>query len=706
MFISPILGRRSSRVEMVRQTESGECALAALAMIANYHGNPIGLAELRRRFRASSRGNTLEYLMHMAEAIGFSARPISIPLEGLAHIHLPAILHWNMNHFVVVERIRADRVLIHDPEGMSDWLPIEAVSRHFTGIALELRQVRQFDQAQPRRRLDPVKLLQGASGIRRSLFQILTLSIFLELYTLISPFYLRLAVDVVLPSRGLNLMTVLAIGFALLTATNVLTLLLRSLVIAFANAAVGHTLYVNVARKLLRLPIDWYERRHIGDVMSRLQSTAPIRQFLTENSIGAFIDGCLGALSLVVMLTYSLQLSMVAIGFLVMILIGKMAFLAPKQRAQETAIAMAGREQSVMMETLRGITTLRVLGGEDDRLQYWQRRLADSVTANLAVARVNVWQESVGTSLNALESVISIYLAIGLVLSADFSLGMVFAYMAYKTQFLRRTSSLLDQTIAFRMLRLHVDRLADIMLTDEDKAFDREAISARTLSGRIELRGVAFRYAPTDPYVLSGVDLVIEPGEHVAITGPSGEGKSTLIKIILGLIEPSEGAVFVDGIRLTDFGLKSYRAQVGAVLQNDGIFAGSIAENIALFDNASDMDRVIASAKAAALHDDIAAMPMVYETLVGDMGAAISGGQKQRLILARALYRQPRLLVVDEGTSHLDEDKERLVNAAISALGVTRIVVAHRRQTIASADRIIRLSDGKLGDVAHSAMEE
>ena len=206
--------------------------------------------------------------------------------------------------------------------------------------------------------------------------------------------------------------------------------------------------------------------------------------------------------------------------------------------------------------------------------------------------------------------------------------------------------------------------------------------------------------------MLSGVDLVIEPGEHVAITGPSGEGKSTLIKIILGLIEPSEGAVFVDGIRLEAFGLKSYRAQVGAVLQNEGIFAGSIAENIALFDKLSDMDRVIASARAAALHDDIAAMPTGYETLVGDMGAAISGGQKQRLILARALYRQPRLLVVDEGTSHLDEDKERLVNAAISALGVTRIVVAHRRQTIASADRILRLSDGKLGDVAHSAMEE
>lgn len=264
---------------------------------------------------------------------------------------------------------------------------------------------------------------------------------------------------------------------------------------------------------------------------------------------------------------------------------------------------------------------------------------------------------------------------------------MVYAYLAYKGQFLGSAASLVDQAISFKMLNLHLERLSDIALTKEDTGFQQHTSNDAELRGRIELRDIRYRYSPSDPLVLDGVNLVVEPGDHIAITGPSGGGKSTLMKIILGLVEPESGEILIDGQPLARFGYHNYRRQVGAVAQDDHLFAGTLADNIALFDEAPDMEQIIASAKAAAIHDDIAKMPMQYETLVGDMGSTLSGGQKQRVLTARALYRQPRLLVIDEGTSHLDSELEAAVNAAIGQLGITRIIVAHRKETIMTASR-------------------
>jgi ATP-binding cassette subfamily B protein RaxB len=247
------------------------------------------------------------------------------------------------------------------------------------------------------------------------------------------------------------------------------------------------------------------------------------------------------------------------------------------------------------------------------------------------------------------------------------------------------------------MLGLHLERLSDIALTEQDASFTQAPVTRTELKGRIELRNVRFRYSPTDPLILDGVNLAVEPGEHVAITGPSGGGKSTLVKIMLGLLEPESGEVLVDGIPLKQFGYAHYREQVGAVLQDDHLFAGSIADNIALFDETPDSARIALAAKAAAIHDDIAKMPMGYETLVGDMGSSLSGGQKQRLLLARALYLRPKLLAMDEATSHLDASAEVRINELLSSLKVTRVVIAHRRETIDNARRVLILSQGKLG---------
>ncbi|WP_380925058.1 peptidase domain-containing ABC transporter [Sphingomonas leidyi] len=688
-----------SRVRLVRQTEIAECGLASLAMVANYHGLDVDLGTLRRRFAPSLRGASLRSLIGLADKIGLTPRAVKLPLEQLANLHVPCILHWDMNHYVVLERVTAGKALVHNPDGRSSWLSMAEVSGHFTGVALELRPGANFQAGSQRERLRLPQLWRRMTGMKRALAQVLVLSLVLQIFVLASPYYMQLAVDNVLPALDRDLLAVLALGFGLFTLINAGASLLRSFVLMIAGTTLGYGLASNVARRLLRLPIDWFEKRHTGDILSRFQSITPIQNMLTQGAVAAIVDGLMATLTLALMVWYSPLLafvSAVAFGLYGVVRLVSFSF---EREAQEAAIISNGKEQTTLIETIRGITTLRLFGREAFRHALWQTRLTDAVNANVRVARIAIWQSTANLLIFGIENIVTIWLAIGFVVDgAGFSLGMVFAYMAYKTQFIQKAAGLIDQGIAFKMLGLHLERLSDIALSNEDRSFGVGADIETPLKGNIELREVFYRYSPSDPAVLDGVDLKIGQGEHIAITGPSGGGKSTLAKLLLGLVEPDSGELLVDGMPLSRFGYKSFHNQVAAVLQEDSLFAGTLSDNIALFDDGIDMERVIASAMMAAIYEDVMRMPMQYETLVGDMGSTLSGGQKQRILLARALYRQPRILILDEGTAHLDMAHEHAVNAAIGAMGITRIVIAHRRETIEAAERVLLMTGGKLVD--------
>lgn len=686
-----------SRVRLVRQTEVAECGLASLTMVANFHGLDVDLGTMRRRFAPSLRGAALRTLIGLADKIGLTPRAVKLPLDQLCNLHVPAVLHWDMNHYVVLERVKRDKALIHNPDGRSVWMPLAEVSNHFTGVALELRPSNNFETGKQRERLRLSQLWQRMTGMKRALVQILVLSLVLQAFVLASPYYMQIAVDNALPALDNDLLAVLAIGFGLFTLINAGASLLRSFVLLVAGTSLGFGLASNVARRLFRLPIDWFEKRHTGDILSRFQSITPIQNMLTQGAVAALVDGVMALLTLALMLWYNAMLAFVAIIAFLLYGASRLVSFSFEREAQEASIVTGGKEQSTMIESLRGMTTLRLFGRETLRHAFWQTRLTDAVNADVRVARIGIWQSTANLVIFGLENIVTVWLAIGLVIDgAGFSVGMVYAYMAYKNQFIQKAAALIDQAIAFKMLGLHLERLSDIALTEEDKSFGVGADTETEMKGKIELRNVFYRYAPSDPLVLDGVNLVVEQGEHVAITGPSGGGKSTMVKLLLGLVEPESGDVLVDGMPMDRFGYKSFHEQVAAVLQSDSLFAGSLAENIALFDDNVDMDRVVASAMAASIHDDIVRMPMQYETLVGDMGSTLSGGQKQRVLLARALYRQPKILIMDEGTAHLDTAHESAVNAAISAMGITRIIIAHRRETIEAAERILVMVGGKL----------
>ncbi len=685
------------RIRHVRQTEIGECGLACLAMIAKFYGLDIDLNTLRRRFAPSMRGASLKSVITVADRLGFASRPVKLPIKALEGLNLPAILHWDMNHYVVLEAIDRDRALILDPAtGAARRMAMAEVSRHFTGVALELRPAAGFEPADQRLRLRLRQLWKTMRGWKRAALQTLALTVVLQAFALASPYYMQLAVDSVVPALDRNLLAVLALGFGLFTVFNAGATLLRGFVLLSAGTMMGYALASNLARRLFRLPVTWFERRHVGDILSRFQSVHPLQEALTQGLVAALVDGVLTVLTFALMLWYSALLASIALIAFAMYAAVRLISFGFEREAREATIVATGKEQSVLIETLRGIIPLRLFGREAERHVVWQNRLTDEVNANVGTARIGIWQSTANTLLFGIENVVTIWLAIRMVMAGGFSIGMVVAYLAYKQQFLTRAATLIDQSVAFRMLGLHLERLGDIALEQEDEGFSATADHETPFTGHIQLKGVTYRYSPADPMVLNGVDLDAPAGAHIAITGPSGGGKSTLAKIILGLVEPETGELLIDGQPLRRFGIRSYRSQIAAVLQDDSLFAGSIADNISLFDDTADVDRVIQVATIAAIHAEIMDMPMKYETLVGDMGSSLSGGQRARILLARALYRQPKLLLLDEGTAYLDPQTELVVNKAVGMLGITRIVIAHRAETVRSAKTIMALFKGRL----------
>ena len=689
-----------ARVPVILQTEAAECGLACLAMVASAHGLDTDLPTLRQRFSLSIKGVTLADLVRMAESLNLASRALRAELDELGQLQRPCILHWDLNHFVVLVGLARGVATIHDPARGLRRIKLEELSRHFTGVVLELQPAPGFMPAVQRQHVSLRQLFGPVSGWRRSLAQIVALALALEAFVLLGPFLMQWTVDGVLVSADRDLLVTLVIGFALLVGLQVATAAARSWAVLVMSATLNLQWLVNVFAHLLRLPVGWFEKRHAGDIWSRFGAVQHIQRTLTTSFVEALLDGLLVVLTLAMMWLYSPLLSVVAIAAVAAYGLLRWAFFRPLREASEEALVFEARQSSHFLESLRGIQAIKLFGAQGERGSRFASLVVDTMNANIAVRKLELLFSVLHRGLFGLERVAVIGLGALLVLDQKFSVGMLFAFFAWKETFAQRVSSLVDKVAELKMLRLHGERLADIVLTAPEADAGSGAPVATGAAGaaapRIELRDLRFRYADGEPDVLAGVNLVIEPGESVAIVGPSGCGKTTLLKLLLGIHAPTSGEVLVGGEPLARRGARAWRAAVGAVMQDEPLFSGSIADNICFFEASPDRARIEQCARVAAVHEEIEAMPMGYDTLIGDMGAALSGGQKQRILLARALYKQPSVLLLDEATSSLDVERERVVNAAIRQLALTRIIVAHRPETIASASRVVALHDGRV----------
>ena len=688
------LGLGSPRVPIILQTEAAECGLACLAMVASAHGQLVDLRTLRQQFSISSHGLTMVDLVRMAEVLHLGARALRVEPEDLPQLALPCILHWDMSHFVVLVAVRRGVAVIHDPALGRRLVKAAELSRRFTGVALELQPQPGFAQAPPRPRVTLRQLLGPVSGLKRSLLQIAVLALALEAFVLLTPFLMQAVVDGVLPAADRDLLFTLGVGFALLVLVQAATAAARSWAVLVLSATLNQQWLVNVFAHLLRLPVAWFEKRHIGDIWSRFGSVQQIQKTLTTSFIEAFLDGLLVVLTLTVMALYSLRLTLVALVAVGLYALLRWAFFSRLRQASEEALVHEARQGSHFLESLRGVQSIKLFNAQGDRGSRFSSLVVHTMNAQITVRQLELLFSVLHRLLFGLERVAVIWLGALLVLDRQFTVGMLFAFFAYKETFALRVSGLIDKVAELKMLKLQGERLADIVLTapESDAAPDHDGV----LPGSIELRNVSFRYADGEPEVLRGVNLKIEAGESVAVVGPSGCGKTTLIKLMLGVHTPTEGEVLVGGRPLQHLGLRAWRDQVGAVMQDDSLFSGSIADNICFFSPQPDRAWLEQCARVAAVHEDIESLPMGYQTLIGDLGVALSGGQRQRLLLARALYKRPQVLLLDEATSALDVDRERTINHAVRQLALTRVIVAHRPETIASATRVIALHEGRV----------
>jgi ATP-binding cassette, subfamily B, bacterial CvaB/MchF/RaxB len=672
------------KLSLVLQTEGAECGLACLAMIATYHGYKTDLPNLRRKFTVSLKGLNLAQLVQVAGRMDLSCRPLRVDLEALERINLPAILHWNLNHYVVLKQIKGNKIVIHDPAAGLQTLTMEEVSRHFTGVAVEVEPTLQFKKRTERQSIRLRGLMGRVRGLNTSLVQVLMLALALEIFALLGPFLTQWIVDDALVSGDKDLLTVIALGILLLGVMQTLVSLVRSWVLLHMGNSLNLQWVANVMEHMLRLPISFFEKRHIGDIVSRFGSISAIQQTLTTSFIAGILDGLMAITTLAMMFIYSKYLGAIALGAVVLYGILRLARYDTLRMASEGQIVRLARQQSHFMETIRGIQAIKIFNRQADRKTRFLKMVVDSTNSGIQIQRLNI-----NSLLVCIESVLILWLGSRSVLDKTFTIGMLMAFIAYKDQFTSRIMSLIDKAMEVRMLRLHAERLSDIVLASPEPDLPQPFFASETIEPSLELRNIKFRYADGEPWIVDGLNMTIAAGESVVLVGPSGSGKTTLLKIMLGQLKPVEGEVLVGGMPLSQIGLSYYRSMIGAVMQDDRLFAGSLADNICFFDSAPDQDYLEHCARLAHIHGDIIKMPMGYNTLVGDMGTTLSGGQKQRVFLARALYKRPNILFLDEATSHLDMALEKDITTAISSLQLTRIVIAHRPETIAASGRVI-----------------
>ncbi|HHZ56946.1 TPA: peptidase domain-containing ABC transporter [Xanthomonas vasicola pv. zeae] len=686
--ITSSLFNGSSRLEPVLQSEAAECGLACLTMIARYHGHEVDLNSLRRRYGSSLKGSSLAHLIATGRNLGFDARALRAEMGYISRLKMPCVLHWDLNHFVVLEQVDRRGAHILDPANGARLLPLQDVGKHFTGVALELAPSANFE---PIKDVEHVRLrtLTGRMrGLGKVFLQILGLSVGIEALSLLLPFQMQWVVDRALISADRNLLPIICLAFFVVVLAQSGLMFMRAWVISWVGAVLSEKWTINLFSHLMRLPLDFFEKRHIGDMVSRFTSLSQIQQTLTGSFVEALLDGVVGLLALLVLISYDIYLALVVLvsaGLYAMLRLIMYKYL---WRNNEEQLIYGARQQSELMESVRGVQAIKLANRQADRVLRLANLTQETVLRAMRSQRIGLAFTAINQGVFGIQRVVIVTIGAHMVLKGGFTAGMLVAFLAFADQLTHKVGGVIDKTIDLKMLRLHMQRIGDIALAQpEQESFS--SFHKLSKEPSVAIRNLSFRYSDSEPWIFRNLDLKIKAGESLAIIGPSGCGKSTLAKIILGLLKPTQGSVEVDGVNIERIGMTRYRDEViAAVMQNDQLFGGSIAENIAFGDMDASMEKIIGAAVMAEIHDDVVAMPMGYESLVGDMGSSLSGGQKQRVIFARAMYRKPRILLLDEATSHLDVDREGKINLAVKRIKATRIIIAHRKETIESADRI------------------
>lgn len=680
------------KTPVILQTETAECGLACLAMILNHHKDNSDLFTLRKRYSVSAQGASLKHLAEIASDLGMESRSLSLELNELKLLKAPCILHWEFNHFVTLIKVTDNYCVIHDPAFGRKKMTLAEVSKKFTGVAMEVYPALNSKPANERKSISFKEIFSNLTGVKDFLFKIIALSAVIEIINLLIPIGTQLIMDHVIKSEYRSLLIIIFIGLLFFYFFNLLAGLLRSWINLKLFNLTGFQWESGFFHHLLKLPLDFFGRRQAGDIQSRFSSLDTLYTTLINSIVTGLVDGIMVIAVLAMMILYGGWLTgLVLIFSFIYFLLRISTYIIYKQATEEKIIKSA-KANSHFMESLYGISSVKALGIEDSRQLHWSALLINQFNADIKIKKLDMLFSAIHTFINALEQILILGFGAYAVMKNSMTLGMFVAFNSYRGTFSAKTGGMINLVFDFRILSLHIERISDIALTEKESDVCHFVSYTQIQSASLTLNNLTFQYDKFSKALFSNVSFTVRSGESVALIAPSGFGKTTLLKLMCGLLTPTSGEILFNDTDIQKLGINFYRKQIACVLQEDKLFSGSIMDNITAFSKNASQQHAIYCAALAQIHQEIMSMPMGYETLVGELGSMLSGGQKQRIFLARALYKNPKILFLDEATSHLDLQNEQKINTEIAKLNITRVIVAHRQSTVNRADRVIDLT--------------
>ncbi|MGY2050800.1 peptidase domain-containing ABC transporter [Methylobacterium sp. JK268] len=686
------------RVRTVLQAEDNECGLACLAMVANFHRHAIDLPYLRALFPLSRNGMTLADIVGVADGLDLDAAGYALDgIDDLAGLSLPAILHWRGNHFVVLEGIARGRYRVHDPEFGLRIYDRADMERHFAGIALEFAPRMAFRPRKAGGRLTLRDILRMTRGLGATAGQIGLVSVAIALLSLMTPVLLQIALDVVIPQVDLDLLQMLALGLILMMLFEALGQWLRGRIALRAATLFQIQFTRNLVGHAFRLPLRHFELRHPGDFVTRLQSVDALRTFLVGGLATSFADIGTSALLIGLMVYYSPLMAGLTLATLAAVLGMRFVTFPILDRATAGSLEARSQEQARLIDGIRRIGSLKAHNGTELFAMHWFESFGRFATLDFRARKAGLDAEFLMHAVIAVSTVTTLYLGITGVIANTMTIGTLYAFIALRADFFERVNHLTASLLQLAALRVHVGRLDDVVGEAPEEGL-HEARFHRAVRREVRIEGVAIRFGRGAAPILTGADLAIDVarGESIAIVGASGSGKSSLMRVLASLTDPAEGRVTVDGAPLAEFGKREYRANLGVVFADDGLFAGTVADNLSLFDPAVSHAEMEAALDRVGLRHEVERLPQGYATHVSEEGSVLSTGQRRRLLLARALCRRPALMLLDEVTANLDPETEAALVASLRDVKAAKVFITHSERLLDQVDRIYRIADGRL----------
>ena len=681
-------------VPFVQQLEWTDCGAASLCMVMAFHGRDSKLAEVREAMGIGRDGVSAKAILDTAERYGLQGRGIKVGLEQLKLLKKATILHWEFNHFVVFEGLVKGGVRIVDPATGPRDLTLEAFGKAFTGVAIELTITERFTKIKPEK--GRLKRYFNELMSEKGLFsRIIIMSLALRLIALALPLVTGMIIDKCVPRSDYHLLYVLLAVIGGMVAFNLISDIVRSYLLLHLRIALDTRMTLGFLDHMVALPFSFFQRRSTGDLMMRVDSNGTVREMVTSKSMSAVIDGVFVLLYAAIIFYVNPVLGLITIA---MSAAEALVFLCARptfQRLLAADLDKQAKAHSYMIQMLGGMETLKCAGAERLGVEKWSNLYTDELNIKLRRARASAWVDGIRGAVTSLGPLLILTIGASAVMSNKMSLGMMLAMNSLASALFGPLSALVSSALELQLVKGHMDRIDDVLQTKVEQDRDVAVVPPR-LRGGVQIKNVSFKYGEQAPLVVQDVNLDIQPGMSVALVGPSGSGKSTLLNLIAGLYKPVIGEIQYDNRNLQELDLRSVRQQIGIVPQHPFIFGGTIRENVALTAPGATLDRISGACKVSNLHADITAMPMTYDTVVSDGGGSLSGGQRQRIAIARAVIRNPSLMLLDEATSALDNSTEKSVIENLERQRCTRITVAHRLSTVRNADLIVVMDKGRI----------